>query len=164
VEIRALAGRRPVEDRLARPGTMRGARRHLRDPIGGARARPTELDFTIDELGALRRLVAEAAASASLDDERAADLVTAVNELATNSICHGGGRGTLRLWREGRTLTCEVRDRGHLPPAAQRKRECPDADAMNGRGLWLVDRLCDNVQISSSSEGGNAVRVRMHLS
>src|SRR5690242_14787294 len=58
----------------------------------------SEMDFTIDELGALRSLVTEATARTSLEAERASDLVMAVNELATNSICHGGGHGTLRVW------------------------------------------------------------------
>ncbi|HEX3509997.1 MAG TPA: ATP-binding protein, partial [Solirubrobacteraceae bacterium] len=70
-------------------------------------AEPTEVDFTIDHLGELRSLVADAAASASLEAERASDLVLAVNELATNSICHGGGQGRLRMWREDSALLCE---------------------------------------------------------
>ena len=59
------------------------------------------MDFDIEDLRALRSAVATAAAGASLHGERADDLVLAVNELATNSICHGGGQGTLRIWREG---------------------------------------------------------------
>jgi anti-sigma regulatory factor (Ser/Thr protein kinase) len=33
---------------------------------------------------------------------------------------------------------------------------------MSGRGLWLVDQLCDRVQIRSSREG-SAVRLEMRL-
>jgi anti-sigma regulatory factor (Ser/Thr protein kinase) len=129
-----------------------------------AREDDTELDFDINDLGTLRSAVASVAAGASLRAERTADLVLAVNELATNSICHGGGQGTLRMWREDTTLLCEVRDRGHIPdgvfhPDAER----PDTDAMSGRGLWLVDQLCDAMQIVSSREAGSAVRVRMRL-
>jgi anti-sigma regulatory factor (Ser/Thr protein kinase) len=124
-----------------------------------------ELPFTIHELGALRRAVTAAAVRASLDAERVADLVTAVNELAVNSICHGGGRGTLRLWRDGRTLLVEICDRGHICVAdAERRSERPEPDARGGRGLWIVDQLCDTVQISSSPRDGSAVRVRMRLS
>ena len=52
----------------------------------------------------------------------------AVNEIATNSIRHGGGRGTLRVWQERGSLICEVRDAGRLqrsargPPAAEQHR------------------------------------------
>lgn len=130
------------------------------DDVDAAR----ELDFTIDDLGLVRSTVADAAALTSLDAERSADLVLAVNELATNSICHGGGHGTLRLWCSDHTLQCEVRDDGHIPSAAaELGRDRPDPDAMSGRGLWLVDQLCDGVQIASSPGSGSAVRVRMSL-
>jgi anti-sigma regulatory factor (Ser/Thr protein kinase) len=123
-----------------------------------------ELAFTIDELGVLRGYVKAALARTSLDAERASDLLTAVNELATNSICHGGGQGTLRLWCDDRTLLIEVRDRGHMGAAATRLRdERPRPDAMTGRGLWLVDQLCDTMQISSSPQDGSTVRLHMQL-
>ena len=122
------------------------------------------MDFDIDHLGRLRSTAATVAADASLQDERAADLVLAVNELATNSICHGGGQGTLVMWREGGTLLCEVRDSGHIPEGTfHHDAERPDPDAMSGRGLWLVDQLCDAMQIISSPGAGNAVRVQMQL-
>jgi anti-sigma regulatory factor (Ser/Thr protein kinase) len=136
----------------------------MRRAAGDLSAEPTEVDFTIEHLGALRGIVADTAASTSLDAERTADLVLAVNELATNSICHGGGEGHLRMWREESTLLCEVSDSGQIPVSAQRShRERPDPDAMSGRGLWLVDQLCDAVQIESSPAVGSSVRVHMRL-
>jgi anti-sigma regulatory factor (Ser/Thr protein kinase) len=134
-------------------------------PFGGDDAASArELDFTIEDLGRVRALVAEAASMTALDADRSADLVLAVNELATNSICHGGGHGTLRMWCSDHALLCEVRDAGQIPAeAAEPPRDRPDPDAMSGRGLWLVDQLCDAVQISSSPDAGSAVRVRMHL-
>jgi anti-sigma regulatory factor (Ser/Thr protein kinase) len=133
-------------------------------PLASLDGQPTELGFTIDGLGALRNFVMEATATTSLGAERAGDLVLAVNELATNSICHGGGEGTLRVWREERTLLCEVRDGGHIGDVeACLGREAPGPDAMTGRGLWLVDQLCDGMQITSSPHAGSAVRVRMQL-
>ncbi len=129
---------------------------------GGA---ATELQFTIDELGSLRSFISAAAARTPLGGERASDLVLAVNELATNSICHGGGEGTLRIWRDERALMCEVRDRGHIAdPESKLGGDQPSADAMSGRGLWLVDQLCDRVQIHSSAATGSTVRVEMQLS
>jgi len=122
---------------------------------------PEELTFTSQELGTLRRFVSQRATDASLDAHRTEDLVLAVNELATNSIYHGGGRGTLRMWREAHTLLCEVRDHSHITePLVGRIRPTPDQPT--GRGLWLVNHLCDLVQIRSSPIG-SAVRVHMRL-
>jgi len=95
-----------------------------------------------------------------LDSARRADLVLAVNEVATNSVLHGGGDGTLLVWSEGATLVCDVRDSGSFDhPLAGRER--PRPDRVGGHGLWLANQLCDLVQIRST-EGG--VAVRLHLS
>jgi anti-sigma regulatory factor (Ser/Thr protein kinase) len=93
---------------------------------------------------------------------RTEELVLAVNELTSNSIRYGGGSGWLRVWREGGTLMCEVRDAGHLT-APQLGRACPDVSQPSGRGLWLVDHLCDEIHIRSS-RAGTTVRVHKHLS
>jgi anti-sigma regulatory factor (Ser/Thr protein kinase) len=122
-----------------------------------------ELAFTIEELGALRALVARVAARASLETARTYDLVLAVSELASNSVLHGGGEGVLRIWVEDQTLQCEVRDRGHIRERARAVR-CPPAAQHDGRGLWLADRLCDGLRISSSPATGCSVRVHMRLS
>ena len=85
----------------------------------------------------------------------------AVNELATNSVRYGGGRGEMLLWREGRMLLCEIRDEGHITdPLVGRSRPTPEAN--NGRGLWLANQLCDLVQIRSSPQG-SSVRVHKEL-
>jgi anti-sigma regulatory factor (Ser/Thr protein kinase) len=93
--------------------------------------------------------------------EHIEELVLAVDELATNSIRHGGGSGTLRCWREGEALLCEVQDRGWIDaPLVGRRR--PDPEASSGRGVWLANQLCDLVQIRSSSTG-TVVRVHKRL-
>jgi anti-sigma regulatory factor (Ser/Thr protein kinase) len=122
---------------------------------------PQELAFTSHQLGSLRWFVSRGAADVSLDSDRTEDLVLAVNELATNSLCHGGGEGTLRMWREADTLVCEVHDRGHITePLIGRKPLT--ASESSGRGLWVVNHLCDLVQIRSTPMG-NVVRVHMRL-
>lgn len=123
--------------------------------------RPEELAFTGEELPTLRSVVSRWAAGAFLDAERTDYLVLAVDELATNSVRYGGGRGTLRLWREADALLCEVHDRGCIDePLVGRTRPTPNQHA--GRGLWLVNYLCDLVQIRSTPTG-NVVRVHMRL-
>lgn len=108
----------------------------------------------------MRRLVSSYA-EGSLDKARADDLVLAVNELATNSVRHGGGEGTLRMWTQEDVLVCEIRDTGHIadPDACQTP---PTPDQPSGRGLWVVNRLADLMQIRSSPTG-TVVRVHMRL-
>jgi anti-sigma regulatory factor (Ser/Thr protein kinase) len=124
-------------------------------------SQPDESDFTSERLEDLRRTVASAAADARLPHDRTDDLVLAVNELATNSIYHGGGQGSLRVWRQDETLFCEVSDRGWITePLVGRIHPTPEQ--WSGRGLWLVNQLCDLVQIRSH-EAGSVVRVHMRL-
>ncbi|MFC0429338.1 ATP-binding protein [Kutzneria buriramensis] len=117
------------------------------------------MDFGPDGLAGLRALVTARALACGLARTRTEDLVLAVHELATNSVRHGGGRGRCRMWREGTALVCEVSDRGWITdPLAGRRR--PPADQPGGRGLWLVNQLCDVMEVQSSPDG-TVVRVRM---
>ncbi|HEU4492066.1 MAG TPA: sensor histidine kinase [Jiangellales bacterium] len=109
----------------------------------------------------VRTLVASTAERFGMDPARTADLVVAVNEVTTNSVTHAGGQGHLRLWRDGRSLVCEVCDRGRLDePLAGRRR--PPAGSLGGRGLWLANQLCDLVQIRCY-ESGTVVRLHMGI-
>jgi anti-sigma regulatory factor (Ser/Thr protein kinase) len=120
-----------------------------------------ELSFTFRGLGAVRSLVSARAERAGLPEEASNDLVLAVNELVTNSVQYGGGGGTLRIWTEPDAIVCDVRDRGYIDnPLAGRI--APPLDQHGGRGLWLVNHLCDLVQIRSTPNG-TIVRVRARL-
>ena len=119
------------------------------------------VQFEADTLRDVRGLVCAHAARAGLSDERSADLLLAVNEVATNSLLHGGGRGTLRLWRESDALICEVRDKGCIEdPLVGRRRPLPGS--AGGHGLWLANQLCELVQVRTFLSGG-AVRLHMRL-
>ncbi|HXN04948.1 MAG TPA: sensor histidine kinase [Candidatus Acidoferrum sp.] len=129
-------------------------------PLPEPSALRATLAFDAKRLSAVRRLVSREAASAGFMTRSIADLVLAANEVATNSVQHGGAAGTLRIWRDGGVLVCEVRDRGHFEdPLADRRRPAPGQDG--GRGLWLANQLCDLVQIRSCSSG-TTVRLHMH--
>lgn len=122
-------------------------------------AAPEVLAFGLDELSEVRHRVAAAAERAGMDPRGVADLVTAASELAANSVMHGGGRGTLRLWRENGSLLAEVEDRGLIEePLVGRLR--PEISQEGGRGLWLANQLCDLVQIRSG-EAGTVVRLHV---
>jgi anti-sigma regulatory factor (Ser/Thr protein kinase) len=127
----------------------------LPEPAGAVR----ELCFDREQLPTARRLVAGAAADAMVATRRSQQLVLAVSELTANSVRHGGGTGTLRVWQDGATLLCEVRDAGRIEaPLAGRVRPLPDQ--LTGRGLWLVNQLCDLAQIRSDRTG---TVVRLHM-
>lgn len=122
---------------------------------------PTSVVFASETLGQLRHSLSAWAQANGLDGEGSEELVLAVNELAANSVRHGGGGGTVRHWREHGAIVCEVRDAGHIQdPLAGHARPTPDA--CSGRGLWLVNQLCDLVQIRSAPTG-SVVRVRKRL-
>jgi anti-sigma regulatory factor (Ser/Thr protein kinase) len=116
-------------------------------------------EFGTADLGPMRRIAARHAVTAGLA-ERATDVALVVDELATNSVRHGGGRGVLRLWQQDAALICEVRDRGHVvDPLIGRRR--PVDGQVGGRGLWVVNQICDLLQVRSSSSG---TTVRAHIS
>ncbi len=136
------------------PNVLTGA---LPDPPGDR----DELSFTFQGIGTVRSLVSARAERAGLPEEARNDLVLAVNELVTNSVQYGGGGGTLRIWAESDAVVCDVRDRGYIVnPLAGRI--APPLDQHGGRGLWLVNHLCDLVQIRSTPNG-TIVRVRARL-
>lgn len=109
----------------------------------------------------VRSFVIRHAVEAGLSGLNTSDLVFAANELAANSVKHGGGAGELYLWREGDSVVCEVRDRGRInDPLIGRTR--PGPDSINGRGLWMANQLCELVQIRSLAEGA-VVRVHKRI-
>ena len=100
------------------------------------------------------------AREAGLTSSRADDLVLAVNEVASNSIRHGGGarhapdlerRATRSCARCGTAAGCD-------DPLAGRRR--PDFAEVGGQGLWITNQVCDLVQLRSFSDG-SAVRIHM---
>lgn len=115
-------------------------------------------DFSREGLAQVRRRVEAAASLLGVPADRTADLVLATSELAANTVAHGGGTGTFRVWRDGARLVVEVEDPGVIEePLAGRVR--PSQTQLSGRGLWLANQLCDLVQIRS---GLNGTTVRLH--
>jgi anti-sigma regulatory factor (Ser/Thr protein kinase) len=82
-----------------------------------------------------------------------------VHELAANTVRHAGGPGRLTIWTEPGLIVCQVEDGGHIAdPLAGRR--SPPPGSMTGRGLLLVNQLCDLVRIRSGPDG-TAIRVQM---
>lgn len=108
-----------------------------------------------------RRLVHQVATDAGMDAARVEDLRLAVDEVVSNTVLHTGRPGILSIWRDGRELVCEVQDSGHITdPLVGRLR--PDPRAGGGRGLFMVNQLCDLVRMHSDA-GGTTVQMRMRV-
>jgi anti-sigma regulatory factor (Ser/Thr protein kinase) len=115
-----------------------------------------------DDLAGVRDFTASRARRAGLAPRRVGDLVIAVGELAANTFAHTSGPGTLTLWGTGSEIICQVDDTGRITdPLAGRLRRDPAA-AGGGRGLWVVQQLCDLVQIRTSP-AGTTIRLQMQL-
>ncbi len=115
------------------------------------------LSFDAARLALVRRVSAEFARRTGLPARRIDDLEVAVNELATNSVVHGGGTGTLSIWAEDGRIVYEVRDRGRLTDPLVGRRPV-DLENISGRGVLLVNYLADLVRVYTGADG-TAVRV-----
>jgi two-component sensor histidine kinase len=134
------------------------------------------LDMTFDS-GTLRVLRAGVRARASLAgfaDHRVGDLVLASHELAANAVHHGAGAGRLRIWNVAGVLHCQVDD-GALasgdpaaPGAGHADGEATETDiapgprgvdswrATRGHGLWVVQQVADQLELTSGAQGTRA--------
>lgn len=113
--------------------------------------------YGVLDVPATRRTVAQYARSCGLPTEQVEVLELAASELATNSIRHGGGTGTLAMWSQPGAVVVQFDDAGHLADPLT-GRLMPTLDQEGGRGVYLVNQLCDLVQLRSS-EQGTTVRV-----
>lgn len=129
------------------------------DPLPEPRVPRHVLPFGIGTLQAVRKFAGRQAALAGMSESKKDDVLFVVNEVATNSVRHAGGQGQLRAWRDRDELVFEIRDDGRIrEPLVGRTR--PALGQIDGMGLWLVNHLCELVQVRSSAAG---TVVRMHI-
>ena len=113
-----------------------------------------ELAFDAASLAPVRRRVSLQAARAGLDLGQVSNLVMAVNEVATNSLHHGGGSGRLRIWRAGEEILCEISDRGLiLNPLADRRRPAAATEDAAACG-WSTSSATWSSYVAMSREPG----------
>src|SRR5579863_9393779 len=139
--------------------------------------RPMPILDTMFDSGTLHVLRADVQVLASrtgFDDHRVEDMVLAIHELAANAVHHGAGAGRLRIWNLAGALLCQVDD--GLPafggPAAAgaghgdggtTETESPSSpsavsswQATPGHGLWVVQQVADQLQVTSGAQGTSA--------
>ncbi|HMG63139.1 MAG TPA: sensor histidine kinase [Streptosporangiaceae bacterium] len=131
---------------------------HCDRPLGPVPPGATRLGYR-DDLRAVRDTVAGCAAEAGLAPGRTTDLVLAVSEVAANTLRHTQAPGTLHVWQADGEIICQVTDSGRIAdPLVGRRR--PPADSFRHGGLWVVNQVCDLVELRSGPDG---TTVRMHV-
>jgi anti-sigma regulatory factor (Ser/Thr protein kinase) len=130
-------------------------------PLPDPPAAPESMMFGDGTLRSVRALVRAHATQAGMSAERTAEFQIAVNEVATNTVVHTDGPGTLRIWRDVNAVVCEISDQGRISdPLAGRRRVGPDQTS--GRGLLLAAVMSDLLQIVVR-ESGNTIRIHKNI-
>jgi anti-sigma regulatory factor (Ser/Thr protein kinase) len=128
----------------------------VRDPSADDPADETcrlERDFAEGDLPTLRVLTEEFALRAGLPASRRGEFVLAVNEVASNAIVHGGGRGRLTLRRTGAEVQCRVSDAGPGFSASVIPELLPGLHSRRRRGLWLARLVTDRLTVDAGVVG-----------
>jgi anti-sigma regulatory factor (Ser/Thr protein kinase) len=89
-----------------------------------------------------------------------ADVVLCLEEACTNVIRHSGAREAMQvaLRFDGDALVCKVRDRGRgFDTTSFDPEAVPDPLASEGRGLYLISRIMDELRLRS--DGGLEVEM-----
>jgi anti-sigma regulatory factor (Ser/Thr protein kinase) len=145
----------------AQPGTDDDQRTAFAAPLPPPSGAVLRGDYRAGDVPAVRRTVRHWAASLGLPTDRVESLELAAAELATNSIRYGGGAGAVAMWAEDGDAVLEFTDAGTVDEPLT-GRLLPSTEDVGGRGLYLVNQLCDLVQLRSSP-AGTAVRVHTWL-
>jgi anti-sigma regulatory factor (Ser/Thr protein kinase) len=116
--------------------------------------------YTTD-LAAVRAVVYRYAIAAGLPESRAIDLVQAVSEVAANTVRHAKSPGSLKIWYDSEEIVCQIQDEGIIADPLAGRRQ-PSLEAMGGHGLWIVNQVCDEVELRSD-ETGTTIRLHMEL-
>ena len=127
------------------------------EPAGPPGTPVIDATFDSGRLSTLRVQLQACAVQAGLGEDRVADVILAVHELAANAVRHGGGAGRLRVWDQAAALYCQVDD-GYMQRTAEPE-AAPDHAAMSslpcqpGHGLWVVRQVADRMRSLSGPRG-----------
>ena len=156
---RAIAGGRRRDDTVAlvlrrRSTPAVGRRLHLAPFLHSFRSHPAAV-------GVARHLLADWLTSEPIDQSVVDDLLLVASELCANAVEAGpGGEVVLRACVEGEDVIVEVEDGVNAHPGiGPADPEPPDPLSDRGRGLFLVDALCDSCEVDEDA-GRTVVRCR----
>ena len=164
-----IAGARRTHPAIVRDGTLRESPGYPGSELPRpAWDRPLPLpprraeSFPYDsDLRALRKFITRQASRSGLDADRTTDLVLSVSEVAANTLRHTRQPGRVCAWRTRDEFLCQVTDSGQIndPLAGLRP---PSASQLGGQGLWVVNKVCDLVELRTGPDG-TTIRLHMRL-
>jgi anti-sigma regulatory factor (Ser/Thr protein kinase) len=154
------------------PAILQGGRTQPATSYAGRGAVPAECDDPLPappadaqtlgyetSLRPARDLVASHGAALGMAADRVANLVLAAGEITANTLRHTSAGGRLWVWHTGEEIICQVQDQGWITdPLAGRQRRSPED---SGHGLWVVNQVCDLVEIRTSQAAGTIIRLHM---
>ncbi len=118
----------------------------------------------LENLPQIRAFVKECCSTTELDSNTAYDLVLAVDEICTNIATHGykglePGMITVRFRAGKKRVTIIISDRGHPFDPGNAPEPNLDRDwrkrPIGGLGLFLVNKIADEVNYKSAPDGTN---------
>lgn len=128
------------------------------DPLPAPPADAQTLGYETS-LRQVRDLVTKHGAALGMAVDRITNLVIAAGEITANTLRHTTAGGTFWVWHTGGEIICQVRDQGWITdPLAGRQRHSPED---SGHGLWVVNQMCDLVEIRTSEAAGTIIRLHM---
>jgi len=171
-DVSGLAGSVVGGAQCTHPVIVRNGRTQSANRYGGRGVVPAECEGPLPappmdaevlgyetSLREIRRLVTSHGAGLGLDEDRLTNLVIAAGEITANTLRHTPAGGTFWIWHTSGEIICQVRDQGWISdPLAGRQRRSPEEA---GHGLWVVNQLCDLVEIRTSPAAGTVIRLHM---
>lgn len=171
-DVRGLASSVVGGAQRTHPAVLRNGQTQATSGFAGRDAVPAECEDSLPEppaqaqvlgyetsLGQVRELVSSHGAALGMAADRVINLVIAAGEITANTLRHTSAGGTFWIWHTGEEIICQVRDQGWInDPLAGRQRHSPED---SGHGLWVVNQVCDLVEIRTSQAAGTIIRLHM---
>jgi len=171
-DVRGLASSVVGGVQRTHPAVLRNGQTRPATSYSGHGAIPAECEDPLPEppadaqvlgyetsLGQIRALVSSHSAALGMAADQIINLVIAAGEVTANTLRHTGAGGTFWIWHTDDEIICQVRDQGWInDPLAGRQRHSPED---SGHGLWVVNQVCDLVEIRTSRAAGTIIRLHM---
>lgn len=129
-----------------------------RVPVGGAEGVSFRLPARGEAVAEARRLVRAQLRACGCDEDTLETAVLLVSELTTNAVRHTASPAFVcRVALHDGRVRLEVEDFGGTPDLPRRRE--PGPGDVDGRGLLLVDALCEEWYVTAGPHGGRVVHV-----